>query len=193
MPRPTVIAICGSTRTASTNLAILRHIAALVTGTLDVQIFTGLATLPHFNPDDDGERPPQIIKNFRAKILGADAVLICTPEYVFSLPGALKNALEWCVSTTVFSGKPVACITAAAHGAKAHEALLMIMRTIEAKVVGDAHTLLIQGAKGKIDAQGTVADEHTRRALDTLVHSFTAAIREELLSAAHQTSAPVKD
>lgn len=174
--RPTIVTICGSTRAASANLSILRHIAAHTADTLNIEIFTGLAALPHFNPDDDGERAPEIVKAFRAKIQSADAVLICTPEYVFSLPGALKNALEWCVSTTVFSGKPVACITAAAHGAKAHEALLMIMRTIEA-TVDDAHCLLIQGAKGKVSSSGEVTDEKTRQALDALMHSFGEALQ----------------
>ncbi len=175
MSRPIILAICGSTRAASANLSILRHTAASAADVFDIEIFTGLASLPHFNPDEDGERAPQIIQDFRAKISAADAVLICTPEYVFSLPGALKNALEWCVSTTVFSGKPVACITAAAHGAKAHEALLMILRTIEARV-DDAHTLLIQGAKGKVSNSGEVTDEKTRQALETLMHSFGAAL-----------------
>lgn len=177
MPRPTVLAICGSTRAQSSNLSILHHLATLTAGTLDFDIFTGLATLPHFNPDDDGEQAPQIIQDFRAKISAADGVLICTPEYVFSLPGALKNALEWCVSTTVFSGKPIACITAAAHGTKAHEALLTILRTIEAKV-DDAHTLLIQGAKGKVDAHGAITDASTRTALKNLVHAFAASLQK---------------
>lgn len=175
MPRLTVLAICGSTRAQSSNLSILHHIAALTADTLDVKIFTGLTTLPHFNPDDDGEHAPQIIQDFRAKVSAADGVIICTPEYVFSLPGALKNALEWCVSTTVFSGKPIACITAAAHGAKAHEALLMIMRTIEARVDA-SHALLIQGAKGKVDAHGAITDAQTAEQLSALVQSFAASL-----------------
>ena len=68
--------------------------------------------------------------HFRKSIEEADAVLICTPEYVFSLPGILKNALEWTVSTTVFSDKPTALLTASSSGEKAHESLLLVMKTL---------------------------------------------------------------
>ncbi len=64
--------------------------------------------------DLDGENPPEAVLAFRKQIAAADGVLICTPEYVFTLPGSLKNALEWCVSTTIFSQKPTGLITASA-------------------------------------------------------------------------------
>lgn len=74
--------------------------------------------------------------------------MISTPEYIFSIPSGLKNAIEWCVSTNVFSDKPLGLITASANGLKGHEVLQMIMRTLETRF-NENTLLLIQGIKGK--------------------------------------------
>lgn len=171
MYRKKVFAICGSTREHSANLVILQYIAAVISNEFDVEIYEGLSALPHFNPDHDKETAPPIVEELRTKIKNADGVIICTPEYVFSLPGALKNAIEWCVSTTVFSEKPVALITASASGAKAHESLQMIMKTIYADVRQETQ-LLIQGAKGKVKS-GMVTDEELQNKLKDLAGSFS--------------------
>src|SRR5262245_29230423 len=131
-PTPKIFAIIGSTRSDSANLRLVKKIAALTKQVFETAIFEGLNDLPHFNPDLDKENPPQQVLEFRKQVAEADAVIICTPEYVFSLPGSLKNAIEWCVSTTVFSQKPVGLITASASGDKTHEELKLVMKTIEA-------------------------------------------------------------
>lgn len=171
MPKKKVFAICGSTRSRSANLTILQYIGKIAKDKFEIEIYNGLADLPHFNPDLDLETAPEIVEQFRSKIKFADGVIICTPEYVFSLPGALKNAIEWCVSTTIFSEKPVALITASASGAKAHESLQLILKTIYADVRDEA-CLLIQGAKGKVNSQGEIADEITRQKLNNLAAAF---------------------
>ena len=89
-----------------------------------------MPALPHFNPDIDDEGLPLSVENFRPKIEEAAGALICTPEYVLSFPGKLKNALDCTVSTTVFSDKPVAIIAASTSGEKAHESLDLIMTTL---------------------------------------------------------------
>jgi NAD(P)H-dependent FMN reductase len=100
MQRKKVLAISGSTRKESSNLQIIKAIARLSADSLDMDIFQELDSLPHFNPDLDGDQAPPVITAFRHRISEAAGVLICTPEYVFSLPGSLKNAIEWMVSTT---------------------------------------------------------------------------------------------
>src|SRR6187402_3552834 len=107
-----IFAICGSTRTNSANLQLLKAIAVLSVNEFEIEIYDQLAALPHFNPDTDNETPPEAVAILREKIKTCDGVLICTPEYIFSLPGSLKNAIEWMVSTTLFSHKPTAIITA---------------------------------------------------------------------------------
>ena len=102
-----ILAISGSTRSQSTNLHLLNLIANLVVEEWDVEIYRELNELPHFNPDLDTHEVPAVVACHRGKIREADGVIICTPEYVFSLPGALKNALEWTVSTMVFRRSPL--------------------------------------------------------------------------------------
>lgn len=175
-PRKKIFAISGSTRLNSSNEAILKTVAELSIETFDVHIFQGISELPHFNPDLDNEDSlPLPIKDFREQIESADGVILCTPEYVFNLPGSLKNALDWIISTLVFSDKPVALITAAASGEKAHEYLELIMNTVGAKV-GEHSRLLIQGVKGKIDENGNVIDEPTLVKLKKMVESFEKSI-----------------
>ncbi|MDB4293517.1 NAD(P)H-dependent oxidoreductase, partial [Maribacter sp.] len=104
-------------------------------------------------------------------ILNSDGIIICTPEYVFSIPSGLKNMIEWCVSTTVFSDKPIGLITASASGEKGQEELKLIMETLQSKFT-DETTLLIQGVKGKVANNGTLLDPKTETALKDFVLSF---------------------
>src|SRR5688500_7716034 len=160
MKRKQVFAICGSTRTESVNHLILNTVAILYNEILDLEIFTGLADLPHFNPDTGDETVSDKVQNLRSAIQRADGVLLCTPEYVFSLPGSLKNALEWTVSTTVFSDKPTAIIVASSLGEKAFESLSLIMNTLGVRM-SDESKLLLQGAKGKINIKENRVDPDT--------------------------------
>jgi chromate reductase len=170
-----ILAISGSTRTGSVNEAILKFIAKEYSEVLEVDIFKSIAALPHFNPDINDEDTPGIVRKFRESIAQSDGVIICTPEYVFSLPGALKNAIEWTVSTTVFSGKPVAFIVASGLGEKAYESLLLIMNTIEAKIGAHA-SILLKGARSKFNDQGQLSDESTLKDIEKLVDSFLETI-----------------
>src|SRR5688572_8029801 len=106
MEKKKILAISGSTRKNSSNEKILSHIKELFSQSLDITIFTAIDQLPHFNPDLSENELPASVKNFLKIIEETEGIIICTPEYVFSLPGTLKNALEWTVSTTVFSFKP---------------------------------------------------------------------------------------
>ncbi|MEO6232325.1 MAG: NADPH-dependent FMN reductase [Ferruginibacter sp.] len=166
-----ILCISGSTRNNSSNLKLLQLIAEMTHEKYEVSIFNELSTLPHFNPDLDNENPPQPIIDFRNKIEWADAVIICTPEYVFSIPGSLKNALEWMVSTTIFSDKPVGLITASAQGEKGQAELKLVMQTIGA-IFHESTTLLIQGIRGKINDNGKVTDEKTMAAIEQFLFAF---------------------
>ncbi len=123
---------------------------------MDIEIYTGLTDLPYFNPDMDLENEPESIQHFRRKIESADGILICSPEYIFALPGILKNALEWLVSTVLLENKPVALITASAIGEKAHEQLLLILNTMLADVKDTE--LLISGVRSKVSKSGEIMD-----------------------------------
>ena len=165
-----VFAICGSTRRDSSNLQILTAIRDLFQNELNIEIFTGLIEFPLFTPEAEQEQTPEIIQEFRNKIAKADGVLICTPEYVHSLPAVLKNAIEWTISTTVFSEKPVALITASGLGQKAHESLCLIMKTIYARFSEESQ-LCISGARTKVSGN-KIIDATTLNNIKLLIESF---------------------
>lgn len=145
----TIFAIIGSASEHSTNRRLVEFLADSTKNEWNWIVFNELKSLPHFDPELSVNNTPEEIIHFRKQIEQADGILICTPEYVFSIPSGLKNALEWCVSTTVFSDKPSGLITASAQGEKGHEELQLIMRTLMANFTTET-TLLISGAKGKI-------------------------------------------
>ena len=172
--RKSILAISGSTRKNSTSEAILRTIASLYEKSLDVHVYLSIDQLPHFNPDADTDEVDPRVTQFRGLIEHADGVLICTPEYVFSLPGTLKNAIEWTVSTTVFLNKPTAMIVASTGGEKAFESLELILKTVGANIP-DRSRLLIQGARSKIGRQGDMPAE-TLNKMKSVVDSLLAAL-----------------
>lgn len=172
MPQTHIFAFIGSAgNNQSANHKLVELFAKLTAGHFQVTIFDSLKTLPHFDPDLSIENPPAAIVALRNQIEQADGILICTPEYVFSIPSGLKNVIEWCVSTTVFSGKPTGIITASAHGQKGHEELQLIMRTVQARFIPET-TLLIQGIKGKINQSGGLIDPKTKGDLDRFIEAF---------------------
>ena len=166
-----ILAISGSTRRNSSNEFILNFIAERYGDTMDLELYAGIDLLPHFNPDLDQADVPPVVEEFRDKISAADGVLFCTPEYVFSLPGSLKNAIEWTVSTTVFTDKPTAYIIASASGEAAFASLDLILTTLQARI-GQNSRLLIQGVKGKVGKSGLITDQGTLNELDRVAKSL---------------------
>lgn len=166
----TILAICGSTRAQSTNLHLINAIRSIFAHRLNVQVFTSLAELPQFNPDEDHENPPSFIILFRQLLRSVDGILICTPEYAMGVPGSLKNAIDWTVSSCEFSHKPTALITASSMGQTGHESMLATLKIIEANITDDTQ-LLIPYAKTKIKSDG-ISDEVTARQVTHLIHSF---------------------
>ncbi len=148
------MAISGSTRKDSSNESILQTIKEVYKDLLDVELYEDIAELPHFNPDPNLEEVPRPVIEFRERVDQADGVIICSPEYVFSLPAVLKNALEWTVATVVFSDKPVALIIASGLGEKAYEQLILIMKTLQSKI--ENATLLLQGVRSKVNSEGKI-------------------------------------
>lgn len=173
-----ILAIIGSASENSSNLKLVENLAHLLQDDLTLSIYQDLKTLPHFNPELAVENTPQIILAFRELINKAEGIIICTPEYVFSIPSGLKNAIEWCVATTVFAEKPLGLITASAQGEKGHEELKLIMKTVMANFTEDT-TLLIQGIKAKIDLQGKIIDKKTAEALNNFIFNYKKLIRNQ--------------
>jgi chromate reductase, NAD(P)H dehydrogenase (quinone) len=174
--RKKILTIVGSASNHSSNHKLVDIFTRLTTGHFDIIPAPDLKTLPHFDPELSADNPPAAVQAFREQIQNADGIIISTPEYVFSIPSGLKNAIEWCVATTVFTGKPVGMITASAHGQKGHEELQLIMTTVMANF-NEATTLLIHGIKGKIDAAGEITDNQTMTGLKQFIAAFKNLVK----------------
>ncbi|MNK43469.1 FMN-dependent NADPH-azoreductase [compost metagenome] len=167
-----ILAICGSTKTASTNLLFIAAIAQLLGTEYEVTTLNTIADLPHFNPDSDTGQTPQQVEHLRKNISRADGVVISTPEYAMGLPGSLKNVLDWTVSSSSFSKKPVLAVVASSQGEKAYQSLIDVLTVIEAEV----YPLLVPYAKTKINQEATITDAETLSALKSTLDQFVASL-----------------
>lgn len=110
-----ILAICGSLQAKSSNLTLLRHVMATAPAGVEVELYDGLRHLPHFDPDlasDDPASAPSAVAELRRAVANADALLIALPEYGHSLPGSLKNAIDWLIGTGELENKLVAATSA---------------------------------------------------------------------------------
>jgi chromate reductase len=136
-----VLGISGSLRHGSYNTALLREAAELVPAGVELELYEGLELLPPYNEDDDSEDGPVEGARLRAAIEDADALLVATPEYNGSIPGALKNALDWVsrpIAETPIRSKPVAVIgasTGAFGGVWAQRELKKVLGLMGARVL----------------------------------------------------------
>ncbi len=140
-PATTILLISGSTRLGSTNTALVSTTAALGPGR--TRVYSGLAGLPAFNPDDDRDPLPAPVAELRAALGRSCGLLFCTPEYAGALPGSLKNLLDWTVGGAEMPGMPVGWINASSvaaptGGSGAHAELSTVLGYVGAHVVGDA-------------------------------------------------------
>ena len=171
-----ILAISGSLRNTSSNTNILKACAALATADVKITLFEGLDKLPYFSPELDTETsiPEANVKAFRAQLKLADAVIFCTPEYAFGMPGVLKNALDWIVSSGELYDKPTAVMSAsplATGGDKAHASLVQTL-TVMSAVIADESKLIIPVVRTKIDAAGNITDKTLEASLIKVISSL---------------------
>ena len=172
-----LFAISGSLRERSFNTALLRAASAWAPEGVAVRLYEGLAGLPHFNPDLDVEPAPAPVADLRARLAEADGILICSPEYAHGVPGSLKNALDWIVSSGEFTDKPVLLINASPSfmGASMAQAnLVEILRVMGAKLP-DSAVISIASVSRKVGADGAL-DEETASRLASALAAFAASI-----------------
>src|SRR6476661_6019808 len=172
-----LLAISGSLRSASSNTTVLHALKAIAPAGVIVGLYDGLGDLPYFNPDLDGETdtPPPSVGQLRTKIGQADGLLISSPEYAHGVPGVLKNALDWLVSSLEFPGKPVALINISPRSTFVHASLSETLRTMSASLMTDPAFTIPLPRRGW-DTAGILAGAQIagdlRRALDTFVQAI---------------------
>ncbi len=170
-----ILAISGSLRPHSSNSKIVQYIAGMVPENTVYTIYNELASIPAF---DDADFIPASVTAWRKALQDADAIIICTPEYAFGIPGALKNAIDWTVSSGELVNKPLGLITAATGGDKAHAAFLQIFTALSANIPGNA-ALLIPFIKTRLDANGNIVDEKIKQQIQLLLNSLMAAVTQD--------------
>jgi chromate reductase len=182
-----VLAISGSLRSSSHNTALLRAAAEEAPSDLRLELWDGLKQIPPYDADDDLDAGPPAVAALRDAVRAADAVLIATPEYNASVPGALKNALDWAsrpLATNVFRNKPVAVIgtSTGAFGAVWSQAeLRKILGTMGARVA--EVELAVGHAAEKFDENGRLLDDDVREGLRDALAILTAEVTPQLVAA----------
>src|SRR6266511_241905 len=174
-----VLGISGSLRKASFNTAALKACAELMPPGMALAI-ARIDDIPMFNQDVFDAGLPEPARRFRAEVAAADGVLIASPEYNFSLSAALKNAIDWGSRppNQVFQDKPIAIFSASGGplgGARVQYDLRRILGQLWGHVLPRPE-VFIGMANTKIDAQGRITDEATRKFLTELLVGFKAWI-----------------
>lgn len=171
-----ILAIQGSTRQNATSNLLIKAIARLYESQLTIIVYNQIASLPHFNPDDDHEKVANEVLEFRKQIQQADGVLICTPEYAHGVPGTLKNAIDWTVSSADLYQKPTALITASTDGSFGHTAMLEILKAIGAQSAAHLN-LCISFIKTKVSNEGEITHAETLALVRQLMNGLVESTR----------------
>ena len=174
----------GGLRHDSNNTALLRALRGEAPSGIEVEVWDGLKEIPPYDADDDVVPGPAAVEAFRSLVREADAVFFSTPEYNSSIPGALKNALDWAsrpLATNAFRNKPVAVIGSSAGafgGVWAAAELRKVLGAMGARVT--EVELAVGHAQEKLDDHGKLADEDVRdglrEALETLLAEASPAL-----------------
>lgn len=182
-----ILLISGSTRSKSTNTALLRTAAAVAPPGVTATLFTRMTDLPHFNPDDDpvddsaagsGALHPAVAA-LRAELGASQAVLLCTPEYAGALPGSFKNLLDWSVGGDEMYGKPVAWVNVSSSptgAVDAHASLAITLSYLKADIIAAA-CARIPVARGDVGDDGLIADSRIRERIVEVLAALAQAAR----------------
>ena len=170
-----ILGFGGSLRKGSFSKAILMEALNHVPEGASLEIFE-IGGIPEFNQDMEKD-PPKVIRDFKAKIRAADAILISTPEYNYSVPGFLKNAIDWAsrpYGDNAFQGKPVGIMSSSIAGAGGSRAQYHLRQIF---VFLDMHPLnkpevIVPEVHQKVDNEGNVTDQHTKEKIGELVQAL---------------------
>lgn len=171
-----ILLISGSTRHGSGNTAALRTAQAVAPDGVTAEMYDGLAALPAFNLDDDHDPLPPAVAALRSRIAAADAVLFCTPEYAGTLPGSLKNLLDWTVGGGEMYGKRVGWVNVAAggRGRGAEEHLALVLRYVGTEPAAGA-CVRVPVTRDMVGEDGLIDDADVRSALAGVLRSLAAS------------------
>jgi chromate reductase len=175
-----ILGICGSLRKASLNAALLQAAIELAPPDVTIQI-ADLSGIPPYNQDDE-MNPPQPVADFKARIRAADGILFATPEYNYSIPGVLKNAIDWAsrpYGDNAWDGKPVAVMGVSPSPigtARCQYHLRQCFLFLNVRPVTRPEVML-GNTPSRFDEQQKLTDEKSREMVTRLIQSLVALIR----------------
>jgi chromate reductase len=183
-----VLAISGSLRSGSYNRMLLRAAGDLLPNDVELEIWDGLKAVPPYDEDDDTGLAPEAVTQLRDAVAGADALLFATPEYNHSIPGQLKNAVDWAsrpIATNVLRNKPVAVVGAStgAFGAVWSQAELRKVLAATGARVADVE-LAVGHAHERFDPDGRLTDDELRAQLQEALDLLMADAQSRMSVAA---------
>ena len=188
-----LLGISGSLRAGSYNRKVLQTASKVLPDGVELEMFDGLKLVPPYDEDDDTDPAPPAVARLRTAIAGADALLIATPEYNASIPGQLKNALDWVSrpdATNVLRNKPVAVVGASVSafgGVWSQAELRKVLSAIGARVL--QRELSVAHAHERLDAEGRLEDEELRRGLRGILEELMAEVAPQATDAARRAAA----
>ena len=177
-----IVSICGSLRKESYNAALQRTLPALAPEGLKISVLAGVADMPLYNADVQAQGFPKAVTDLADAIRGADGLIFCSPEYNYSIPGVLKNAIDWLsrLKDQPFAGKPVLLMSAsqgALGGARMQYHLRQVMVFVEAQVFNRPE-VFIGSAQTKFDAQLKLTDQGTLDIIKQQLAAFEGFARK---------------
>jgi NAD(P)H-dependent FMN reductase len=184
-----ILTISGSLQARSSNTALVRAAQRVAPKGIDLVVYDSLGDVPLLNPDLDGEgdAAPAPVRKLRTAFAAADGILLASPEYGHSVPGLLKNALDWLVASGELSGMRVGLISASPTMGGGIGAQMALTRTLMAQAALVSVSLTVPGVKAKLDTEGELVDPSTlRRLQETLVALGEAAEERRAWMAQYQ-------
>lgn len=170
-----VLGISGSLRKNSTNKSLLKAAVELKPGNMEIGIFD-ISDIPLYNEDIQAAGDPEPVKLFKKKIAEADALLIVTPEYNYSIPGVLKNAIDWAsrpVADSPLNGKPMAMMGAGGRmGTVRAQTHLRQIAVYTNMLTLNKPEVLIADTREKFDKEGNLTDERSKQQVIKLLDAF---------------------
>jgi chromate reductase len=176
-----VFGIAGSLRRGSFNAALLRAAAEELPASMTLDVYERLGELPMYDEDVRAKGLPDVVTDLRARIAKADALLVVTPEYNYSIPGVLKNAIDWASRPPEqpFAGKAIAIMGGSGNNngsARAQYHLRQVCVYLDMHPVNKPEVMVVK-VHEKIDAEGRLTDEPTRKVIRDLLIALEAWTR----------------
>ncbi|MBM3092423.1 hypothetical protein GFB56_16615 [Ensifer sp. T173] len=177
-----LVVLVGSLRKRSTHAALARSLEGLVPPDTQITLLGSVGDIPHYDADLQAEGFPAAVTEMAHAIRSADGVIVVTPEYNYSVPGVLKNALDWLsrLPEAPFGGKPVSLMTGSPGpiaGARAQYHLRQIMVFLDALVFTKPE-VMVGGINTKVDVDaGVITDEATRTFVANHLNAFASFVK----------------